>query len=463
VAARHTAWCLDLAEEAAAHRTARPWLQKVAADYDNLRAALDRAVADGDHDTALRLAGALGWYWWTDRTIEGRQLVAGALALADGQPPSLQLARALQAAAMLEVSLTPSAATTEAARRSQELLERFGDRWGAAFSKLLVAFAELQRTGPSDDGARLVEEADATFVELGDPWGEAYAERARFSFEVYHRGLSTGAEEAGQRALAQFGALDDQWGLAQTYFSLAEIAKARGDLDAAVEGFEGALTAARGGGPLWVLLASLGSLGGLLALRGDDARAARVYAEAVPLFRRTGQRRGFAHMYNELGGNARVHGDLERARQLHTEALAIVRELVGWSVPHTLAQLACAEARLGDLDAAEAHLAEAAGLLLAVPQPGTAASVLLGAALVAVGRDRPQEAARLLAAVGAVRERTGFAAVGAERHEAALAAEAVRARLGPDALAAARAPGRAQDSDDLLRDLVARAATWADH
>jgi predicted ATPase/DNA-binding SARP family transcriptional activator len=463
VAARHTAWCLDLAEEAAAHRTARPWLQKVAADYDNLRAALDRAVADGDHDTALRLAGALGWYWWTDRTIEGRQLVAGALALADGQPPSLQLARALQAAAMLEVSLTPSAATTEAARRSQELLERFGDRWGAAFSKLLVAFAELQRTGPSDDGARLVEEADATFVELGDPWGEAYAERARFSFEVYHRGLSTGAEEAGQRALAQFGALDDQWGLAQTYFSLAEIAKARGDLDAAVEGFEGALTAARGGGPLWVLLASLGSLGGLLALRGDDARAARVYAEAVPLFRRTGQRRGFAHMYNELGGNARVHGDLERARQLHTEALAIVRELVGWSVPHTLAQLACAEARLGDLDAAEAHLAEAAGLLLAVPQPGTAASVLLGAALVAVGRDRPQEAARLLAAVGAVRERTGFAAVGAERHEAALAAEAVRARLGPDALAAARAAGRAQDSDDLLRDLVARAATWADH
>ena len=38
-----------------------------------------------------------------------------------------------------------------------------------------------------------------------------------------------------------------------------------------------------------------------------------------------------------------------------------------------------------------------------------------------------------------------------------------RARLGPDALAAARAAGRAQDSDDLLRDLVARAATWADH
>jgi hypothetical protein len=59
------------------------------------------------------------------------------LALADGQPPTPQLARALQAAAMVEVSLTPTAATVDMARRSQELFERFGDRQGAAFSKLL--------------------------------------------------------------------------------------------------------------------------------------------------------------------------------------------------------------------------------------------------------------------------------------------------------------------------------------
>ena len=457
LADRHTAWCLELAEQAAAHRTARPGLRLVKAEYSNLRAALDRATAAPDPDTALRLAAALGWYWWTDRTVEGRRLLAGALALADGLPPSPQLARALQAVAMLEVSLTPSAATTEAARRSGELFERFGDRWGAAFSKLLLAFAELQRTGPSEAGARLVEEADATFTELGDPWGEAFAGRARFSFETYHRGLSAAAEEAGQRALAQFQALDDQWGVAQTQFSLAEIARARGDLEGAEAGYEAALAAAREGGPLWALLASLGGLGGLLALRGDDARSASLYAEAVALFRRTGQRRGFAHLYNELGGVARIRGDLERARRLHAEALAIVRDLVGWSVPHTLVQLACAEARLGELDAAEAHLAEAAGLLQAVPQPATAAYAMVGAALVAVGRGRPGEAARLLATAEAVRERSGFAAAGAERHEAELAAGAVEAALDPDARAAARAAGQALAMDAALRDLVASA------
>jgi predicted ATPase len=84
VEARHTGWFLDLAEQAAAHRTGRRWLRTVAADYDNLRAVLDRAVATHDTDTALRLAGALRWYWWTTHTIEGRQRLLGVLALADG-------------------------------------------------------------------------------------------------------------------------------------------------------------------------------------------------------------------------------------------------------------------------------------------------------------------------------------------------------------------------------------------
>jgi hypothetical protein len=83
--------------------------------------------------------------------------------------------------------------------------------------------------------------------------------------------------------------------------------------------------------------------------------------------------------------------------------------------------------------------------------------VLVGAALVAVGRDRPEEAARLLAAATAVHDRIGVTPIGAERHEADLAAEAVRARLDPAALAAAEAAGRALAATDPLAPLVASA------
>ena len=148
-----------------------------------------------------------------------------------------------------------------------------------------------------------------------------------------------------------------------------------------------------------------------------------------------------------------------RARQLHQEALTIVRELLGWSVPFTIAQLACAEARLGDLDDAEAHLREAAGLLLAAPDPDaeTAPLVLVGAALVAAGRERPEQAVRLLAAAETTRERTGVAATGAEAHEADRAGQAVRSALDPDALAAAEAVGRDLATEAALRELVASA------
>jgi predicted ATPase/DNA-binding SARP family transcriptional activator len=457
VAARHTAWFLELAEQAAAHRTARSWLRLLDADYDNLAAALDRAMAARDPDTALRLAGALGWYWSTSRTIEGRQRLAAVVALADGRPPTRLLARVVQAVAMAEVQETPTAATVDAARRSQELFERFGDRQGAAFSKLLRGWAELQRRGPSGDDIRLAAEAEATFTELGDRWGEAFAGLTRSAFEANAHGMSERTEEAARLALARFQALDDQWGVAQAQVSLAQITRARGDVGGAVAAYEGALAAARDGGPLWVMLASLIQLGGLVGLQGDDARAAALHAEAAALFRRTGLRRGFAHLYNEAGAIARVRGDLERARQLHREALPIVRELVGWSVPFTLAQLACAEARLGDLDDADTHLREAARLLLNTPEPATAPLLLVGAALVAVGRERPERAARLLAAAAATRERAGVAPLGAEGHEAELAAEAVRAALDPDALAAAQASGRAVTAEAALREVVASA------
>jgi hypothetical protein len=177
----------------------------------------------------------------------------------------------------------------------------------------------------------------------------------------------------------------------------------------------------------------------------------------VALARRSGQRRAFGHLYNELGAVARARGDLERARQLHQEALAIVRGLIGWSVPHTLASLACAEARLGDLDDAAAQLQEAAGLLLSTPQPATAALVLNGEALVALGRARPEQAARLLAAAEATHERIGTVPIGAERREMELVAEAVQGALDPGTLAAARAVGRALDPEAVLRDLVASA------
>ena len=90
-------------------------------------------------------------------------------------------------------------------------------------------------------------EAEATFTELGDRWGEAFAAQSRFMFEINSQGLSKRTEEAARLALARFQALDDQWGVAQAQFSLAQVARLRGDIGGAVAACERALAAAGAG------------------------------------------------------------------------------------------------------------------------------------------------------------------------------------------------------------------------
>nr|BFE84518.1 hypothetical protein GCM10020093_071190 [Planobispora longispora] len=61
----------------------RRWLRVLDAEAANMRAALTTAVADGDADGALRLVGALAWYWFLrGRLGEARRSFAAALAAA---------------------------------------------------------------------------------------------------------------------------------------------------------------------------------------------------------------------------------------------------------------------------------------------------------------------------------------------------------------------------------------------
>jgi predicted ATPase len=99
--ARHLAVFTALAEAAYAERNTREsyWAPKLEADHDNLRNALDSA-RDAGPDAHLRLAGALGWFWWArSHLVEGRERLMAALA--EPGPPSRERARALWGMALM--------------------------------------------------------------------------------------------------------------------------------------------------------------------------------------------------------------------------------------------------------------------------------------------------------------------------------------------------------------------------
>ncbi len=91
--ARHAAWFLALAEQAAPELRGPHqlrWLERLQLEYDNLRAALHWCLdGDGTIETGVKLAGALAGFWRIRGHVsEGQAWLERARARADEAPPS---------------------------------------------------------------------------------------------------------------------------------------------------------------------------------------------------------------------------------------------------------------------------------------------------------------------------------------------------------------------------------------
>ena len=103
--AEHFSRLAQIAEARLTSAQRRPWLMRLQADYNNLRAALSWvAVERIDVEAALNLAGALPWMWYfAGQYSEGRGWIRLVLALADSNRHDAAIARLLSGAARLSM------------------------------------------------------------------------------------------------------------------------------------------------------------------------------------------------------------------------------------------------------------------------------------------------------------------------------------------------------------------------
>jgi non-specific serine/threonine protein kinase len=288
----HGAFFLGVAEEAEPHLTGKDqiqWLNRLEAEHANLHAALEFFAGHGMTEQALRLAGALGGFWWRHGHFhEGRQWLERLLAVEaahSGLASDSVRAKAFTAAGVLAWTRGDFAQAAVWHETARNAFAAAGDERGLAFS--------LYQLG---NAAKMQGDMD----------------------------LATTCYES---SLDRYWAMVNAWGMAALRHALAALALDTGDFRRSEALLAGEVAAARATGDRWLLGATLCNLGMAVARQGDLDRAAPQLAEALELMRSVGERRWIAHIRSFQGLLDGWQGDRVAALTAFREALLLAQEL----------------------------------------------------------------------------------------------------------------------------------------
>ncbi|TDV57335.1 putative ATPase [Actinophytocola oryzae] len=435
----HAAYFVDLAE-AAEPRLRRHdqlvWLARLAADHDNLTAAIRHAVAAGDPASAVRLVAVAGWYWWlSGHKAEGAVLAGEALAL-QGEVDDEPRAAACAMAALLVLD----------GLRDEKAAARWFHTAHELASRTVHAHPLLRLLGPIEQILASYQDG-TTEISVGvtepladdpDPWVRGTA-RLMHGHLLLNVGREHAAAEADfEAALAEYRQLGERWGTSFALTSLADLVAWRGDLATAVEHHAQALAA------LSELLSSdevvhiRVKLAALRRRAGDLPGALTALAEASAEADHLGLPTATSAVAHLRGDFARRDGDLAAARTYLVDACTMAENLSVASQFHAtvLDSLGYVEVAEGDVAAAHAHYVTALGWAIESMDAPVVAQILVGIANLALHQGDATQAAVLLGAEVAIRGTADLS-----REDTAEVTAATRAALTPEEFTLATARG----------------------
>lgn len=442
----HADYYLRLAERAEPHlygHAQLDWLRRLDAEAANLRAALETTLDQGA-EPALRLTGALAWYWFLrGRLVEACRALGTALA-APGQAPPAVRAKAEAWYAGLTVLRGDTDGWAERHRAALERYEQASDPAGRARAEWFLSFALIDR-GDLAATERLVHRSLATFRAIGDRWGEAAALSIRAKL-AHIRGDPDRVGRDARRCAELFGELGDAWGALQATDWLIGQAEMTGDYERATRLCRDGLAIAERLGRWPDVAGQLAWLAWITLELGDYPRAHDYAEQALRLATEQDYQSGEVLPKICLAFAARRDGKLDLAEDRLLELVELGRRQKSPAgpvlyLPMVLIELGWLAEQRGRVAAAIAYHLEAFDIAQAQQALRDQAWALSGMAG-AVSRDgRPALAARLLGAAAATQRETGLPFARSDRADYDRVGAAVRAALGTDDFEAAFAAG----------------------
>jgi predicted ATPase/class 3 adenylate cyclase/Tfp pilus assembly protein PilF len=278
---RHALEFARFAEEADAGLRAGEqllWFERLEAEHDNLRAALDSSAANGDDQTALRLGGALGWFWYAHgHALEGCSRLTDLLARTESAPEE-QRARPMYALGVLLDQRGEPERAAALVERSLAVFRKHGERErvGAALNSLGLIKRGL---GDLETARSFLEESIAVRRELGEEARTASA-LSNLGVVAFEQGDLDEAEARFTETIALDRAHGNEWGSAAALDNLAAVALERGDYDRARDLVRETLDAAQRVGDRELIAFALEKAAVLAAMEGNSSRAGRLVGAA---------------------------------------------------------------------------------------------------------------------------------------------------------------------------------------
>jgi non-specific serine/threonine protein kinase len=343
---RHAHYFLSLAERAEPELMGAQqatWLQQLADAHDNLRAALDWALARSTDfsrystatdvaptrsldELALRCCAAL-WRFWQVRghLSEGRARLAEALARTQATPPTLWRAAALNGAGVLARQQGDYESARALYQESLELYRALADQKGVA---TVLNDLGIIATAQNDYAwaRRLYEESLLIWRTLGHKQGIATS-LIRLGIVAFWQGDHETTRALCEASLVISRELNDQVGIILSLNGLGEVARAQGDYALAGNYYQDSLRLSHDIGHKWGIAAALHNLGYVAHHQGDYTQAAAHFSESLPLYQELGDRRGVSECLVGLAGVYSMTGKPEHAARLFGSANALLATL----------------------------------------------------------------------------------------------------------------------------------------
>jgi predicted ATPase/class 3 adenylate cyclase len=239
---RHVAFFRAFAERAPVESdgpAAGAWFDQIETDLDNLRAAIERAEAHGDIESALAIAAALGPFWLQrNHCAEGQRILIGLI----NQTPRSDGPEFAMAAATVAFNATwlgDFATGRRMGEVSAEAYRRLGDRRGLRYALNIVGYSTIE-VDPLR-ALELIEDWLDLCRELGDVRGQGQGLLARSNAQFALGHLSDArasvessidlARQAGDQYFALFAGLF----LARLKLLMGQIAEGIADYRAVLE------------------------------------------------------------------------------------------------------------------------------------------------------------------------------------------------------------------------------------